>query len=226
MHRFNFNHRLLLSVPLAATAALVLAALVCVRAPATYARSITQTAPVHIASQGPCTSKVCTFQLQVNPGLLAGKPFACPAIQNARASIIITNRFATNAQNDVMILTAIGLPRNTGFDMFLVQNSPLDSGTFPGFGFGWYQSDVQSNSFGFAAVRVQGIFDHETFIENPNDPFNPIHTFNVGFWFNSPTEEQQVCGNATAPAATPFNGEQNAGLLAMITQGEPLQFVQ
>ena len=161
----------------------------------------------------------------MNPGLQPGKPFACPAIQHAKASITIIDRFATNAQNDVMTLIATGLPRNTGFDMFLVQNSPLDSGTFPGFGFGWYQSDLQSNSFGFASVRVQGIFDHETFIENPNDPFNPIHTFNVGFWFNSPTEEQQVCGNATAPAKTPFNGEQNAGLLAMITQGGPLQLV-
>jgi hypothetical protein len=34
-----------------------------------------------------------------------------------------------------------------------------------------------------------------------------------------------VCHNAKAPAKTPFNGEQTAGLLAMITQGEPLQFV-
>jgi hypothetical protein len=151
-------------------------------------------------------------------------PFACPAIQKAQAHITISNRFATGALNDVMILTASGLPRNTGFDMFLVQNSPLDSGTFPGFGFGWYQSDVQSNSNGNASVRVQGIFDKETFIENPGDPFNPIHTFNVGFWFNSPNEEARVCPSAT-PAKTPFNGEQNAGLLAMITQGEPLQFV-
>ena len=52
----------------------------------------------------------------------------------------------------------------------------------------------------------------------------PIHTFNVGFWFDSPTQEQQVC-KSTAPAPTPFNGEQNAGLLAMITRGEPLRFV-
>ncbi len=108
--------------------------------------------------------------------------------------------------------------------MFLVQNSPLDKGTFPGFGFGWYQSDVQSDSHGNANVRVQGIFDEETFIENPANPFVPIHTFNVGFWFGSPTQEAKVCGSQK-PAKTPFNGEQNAGLLAMITQGEPLQFV-
>jgi len=178
----------------------------------------------------------------VNPGLLAGKPFACPAIQNAHARITITNRFVTDAQNDIMVLTARGLPPNTGFDLFLVQNSPLDAGTFPGFGFGWYQSDLQSNasegntevfhrgdfesnSEGHAEVTVRGIFDKETFIENPADPFNPIHTFNVGFWFNSPDEEAKVCPSAT-PAKTPFNGEQNAGLLAMITQGEPLQFVE
>jgi hypothetical protein len=226
MRHFSSRRRLLLSITLAASMALVLAVLVGVRAPATYARSTMRTAPaVSHAAQGPCTSEFCTFQLGVNPGLLAGKPFACPAIQNAQAFITITNRFATNAQNDVMTLSARGLPPNTGFDMFLVQNSPLDS-EFPGFGFGWYQSDVESNALGSATVRVQGIFDHETFIENPGDPFNPIHTFNVGFWFNSPTEEQQVCGNATAPAKTPFNGEQDAGLLAMITQGEPLQFVQ
>jgi hypothetical protein len=160
----------------------------------------------------------------VNPGLLAGQKFACPAIQNAQAKITITNRFATGAQNDIMTLTATGLPSNTGFDMFLVQNSPLDQGTFPGFGFGWYQSDVQSDSYGNTSVTVQGIFDKETFIENPANPFVPIHTFNVGFWFNSPQEEAKVCPSAT-PAKTPFNGEQNAGLLAMITQGEPLQLV-
>ena len=221
---FSFHRRLLLSVLLAATVVSVLGALVGSRVSNIYARSTVQTAPAAQDGQGKCKDKSCTFQLQVNPALLSGR-FACPAIQNAQAQITISNRFARDTQNDIMVLTASGLPRNTGFDMFLVQNSPLDPGPFPGFGFGWYQSDVQSNSNGNASVRVQGIFDKETFIENPADPFEPIHTFNVGFWFNSPTREQHVCHNAQAPAATPFNGEQNAGLLAMITQGEPLQFV-
>jgi len=170
-----------------------------------------------------CSTAVCTFSLGVNPGLGAGKPFACPAIQNARATITISNRFRLNAQNDVMVVHASGLPPNTGFDLFLIQNSPRDAGAFPGFGFGWYQSDLQSNSYGSATAVVAGIFDVETFIENPANAFSPIHTYNVGFWFNSPPDEQRVCGNATAPAATPFNGEQNAGLLAMITTGGPLQ---
>ena len=222
MRRFSFHNRLLPSLLLAATGVVVLAALVGTTA---YARSTVQTKPPPSASQGPCTRRICTFELQVNPGLQPGKQFACPAIQNAQARITITNRFVTGAQNDIMDLTASGLPPNTGFDMFLVEHTPLDAGTFSGFGFGWYQSDLQSDSNGHAEVNVRGIFDKETFIENPADPFNPIHTFNVGFWFNSPDEEAKVCPSAT-PAKTPFNGEQNAGLLAMITQGEPLQFVQ
>jgi hypothetical protein len=222
MRCFSFHRRLFPCALLAATAMVVLAALISTTA---SARSIVQAKPPLHAPQGKCTRRVCTFELQVNPGLQPGHPFACPAIQNARAHITITNRFVTGAQNDIMVLTARGLPKNTGFDMFLVQNSPLDQGTFPGFGFGWYQSDIQSNSSGHAEVTVRGIFDKETFIENPADPFKPIHTFNVGFWFNSPEEEAKVCGNQAAPAKTPFNGEQNAGLLAMITQGEPLQFV-
>lgn len=226
MLRISRQHRLLPVMLLTGTLLLVLFTLAGTRAPATYARTAANAGPAKVAApaQGNCTTSPCTFKLGVNPGLLSGS-FACPAIQNATATITITNRFVNNAQNDVMTLNASGLPKNTGFDLFLVQNSPLDSGTFNGFGFGWYQSDVNSNGSGKATVKVQGIFDKETFIENPASPFTPIHTFNVGFWFSSPTQEKNVCGNATAPAKTPFNGEQDAGLNAMITQGEPLQFV-
>lgn len=224
-HHFSFNRRLLLAILWVALAMAVIAALAGARIATTHVQAAGHSTSAPSAAQDGCHGSTCTFQLHVNPGLLSG-PFACPAIQHAQAHITITNRFVTGAQNDIMVLTASGLPKNTAFDLFLVQNSPLDKGTFSGFGFGWYQSDLQSDSNGNASVRVQGIFDKETFIENPADPFNPIHTFNVGFWFNSPTQEQQVCHNATAPAATPFNGEQNAGLLAMITKGEPLQFVR
>ena len=171
-----------------------------------------------------CTSSTCTFPLSVNPGLQAGKPFACPAIQHATGSISVTNRFARNAPNDTMTVTASGLPPSTGFDLFLVQSSPLDT-NFSSFGFGWYQSDVNSNSTGHASVSVHGIFDKETFIENPNSQFSPIHTFDVGFWFSSPSQEAAKCHSAV-PAKTPFNGEQNAGLNAMITSGEPLGLIR
>ena len=160
----------------------------------------------------------------VNPGLASGKPFACPAIQNATGSITILNRFARHTQNDILTLTASGLPPSTGFDLFLVEHSPFDT-NFSNFGFGWYQSDVNSNSSGNASVTVKGVFDKETFIENPSSPTTPIHTFNVGFWLSSPTQEAARCASA-APASTPFNGEQNAGLNAMITKGAPLGLVK
>jgi hypothetical protein len=223
MRHFSLHRRWQPLVLLAAIVVSVLTALAGTVLMTNAQTTIQTTFPAQPA-QGTCHSASCSFQLHVNPGLLSGS-FACPAIQHAQAQITITNRFVTNDQNDVMTLKANGLPPNTGFDMFLVQNSPLDQGKFSGFGFGWYQSDVQSDAYGNASVTVQGIFDKETFIENPANPFVPIHTFNVGFWFGSPTDEQQVCHNAKAPAKTPFNGEQNAGLLAMITQGEPLQFV-
>ena len=213
---------------LAAIAALLMlilaAATVSAAASYTPKAQTAQGAQALAATTGPFASAKCRFQLKVNPALLSGGKFACPAIQGATATITITNRFATKSQNDVMTLKAEGLPKNTGFDLFLVQHSPLDAG-FGGFGFGWYQSDLQSNDKGEASVRVQGIFDKETFIENPADPFTPIHTFNVGFWFNSPADQAAVCGGPTPPTG-PFNGEQNAGLLAMITSGRPLQLVQ
>jgi hypothetical protein len=194
--------------------------------PASAGVQAAQSVSARQATDGPCTGATCMFPLGVNPALLnVNGSFFCPAIANAQAQIRILNHVAAGGQNDIMFLTASGLPKNTLFDLFLVQHSPLDSGAFSGFGFGWYQSDVQSNASGVASVKVQGIFDVETFIENPADQFTPIHTYNVGFWFDSPTEEATVCGSAT-PAATPFNGEQHAGLLAMITQGEPLQFVK
>lgn len=221
----TFCRRTLLSLLLVVMVASALALFAGSAGSPIYARAVERTASTSQAAQTACTTSPCKFQLQVNPGLLSGA-FACPAIQGAKAHITITNRFATGALNDVMTLTASGLPPHTGFDMFLVQNSPLDPGTFSSFGFGWYQSDVESSSTGTASVKVQGIFDKETFIENPSNPFTPINTFNVGFWFDSPTVEQQVCKNANPPAKTPFNGEQDAGLLAMITQGEPLGLVR
>lgn len=217
------RHRFVVLSTLVAIALIMIPTGVIARAAGAHAAPHAHTGRHALAASS--SALISTFSLGVNPGLAAGKPFACPAIQGARATITVINRFALNAQNDVMELQARGLPPNTGFDLFLVEHSPLDGGTFPGFGFGWYQSDLQSNGEGTASVRVQGIFDQETFIENPSSPFSPIHTYNVGFWFNSPTDEQKVCGNATAPAATPFNGEQHAGLLAMITSGEPLQTI-
>ena len=87
---------------------------------ATPSRSLADSAPTS------------TFNLFVNPGLAAGKPFACPAMQNASAQITVTNRFVGDALNDVMTLTATGLPPKTAFDVFLVEHSPISNTAFAG----------------------------------------------------------------------------------------------
>jgi hypothetical protein len=46
-------------------------------------------------------------------------------------------------------------------------------------------------------------------------PANPINTFNLGFWFNNPQNAVDCGFDPTHP--TPFNGEHNAGPLAMIS---------
>jgi hypothetical protein len=53
-----------------------------------------------------------------------------------------------------------------------------------------------------------------------------IHTCNVGFWLNAPSEELQGDGATSAPAMTPFNGEQNTAVLTRINRRALLQTIQ
>jgi hypothetical protein len=143
-------------------------------------------------------------------------------LPNAAARV----RVVTHGQTETMTVNASGLPANTGFDLFILQlpNAP--------FGVSWYQSDLQAGNDGTASVQVIGRFSAETFAVAPspgasapvvhpgldaasNPPFAPIHTFHVGFWFNSPTE---AAAAGCAATVTPFNGEHNAGVQAMSTR--------
>ena len=151
----------------------------------------------------------------------SGAAVAANCLPNAAAKV----RVVTHGQTETMTVNASGLPRNTGFDLFITQlpNAP--------FGVSWYQSDLQSGSDGTAAVTVIGRFSVETFAVAPNTgvapvvhpgidaatnpPFAPIHTFHVGFWFNSPTD---AAAAGCAGTVTPFNGEHNAGVQAMSTR--------
>ncbi|WP_230468480.1 hypothetical protein [Amycolatopsis mediterranei] len=133
-------------------------------------------------------------------------------------------RVVTHGLNETMTLRATGLPADTGFDLFIIQvpNGP--------FGVSWYQSDLQSGDDGTASVTVIGRFNVETFAVAPNTApapvvhpqdaasnpaFAPIHTFHVGFWFNSPADAVKAGCPGTV---TPFNGEHNAGVQAMSTR--------
>jgi hypothetical protein len=124
-----------------------------------------------------------------------------------------------------------GLPPNTNFDFFVIQVP-----TAP-FGLSWYQGDLQADDDGDAFQHFRGRFSIETFIVAPgsapaphvfNDPpfpdastnhsFNPVQTYHLGLWFNSPDDAKKAgCPNAE----TPFNGEHNAGIQVLNTSNFP-----
>jgi hypothetical protein len=122
---------------------------------------------------------------------------------------------------EVMNVDASGLPANTAFDLFVIQlpNAP--------FGLSWYQGDMQSDPEGRAQGTFIGRFNEETFIVAPgtgvapvvhdadaatNPATEPVHTYHVGLWFNSPADAAAAGCPATV---TPFNGEHNAGIQAL-----------
>ena len=126
--------------------------------------------------------------------------------------------------NDTLVLSAQNIRPGVAFDMFTVQRTNLLSDrtvdpAFTGsFGFAWYQSDLQANREGkinatIKTVLLDQIFGFDPELSNPA----PVNTFHVGFWFNNPADAT-VDGCAfdiTHP--TPFNGEHQAGPLAMIS---------
>ena len=148
---------------------------------------------------------------------------ANPCLPDAKAKVEITS----DGTAEDMFIVASGLPPNTGFDFFVIQVP-----TAP-FGLAWYQGDVQSDADGDAVQHFRGRFSIETFIVAPgvapsprvfNDqPFpdaaqnpatNPVQTYHLGIWFNSPADAQAAgCPNTM----TPFNGEHNAGIQVLNT---------
>jgi hypothetical protein len=152
---------------------------------------------------------------------------AAGCLQGAHARVHVESQ----GQTETMTIRATGLPRNTEFDVFVTQlpNAP--------FGVSWYQSDLESNRAGRAQVTVRGRFNVETFAVAPgagaaprphggldaatNPAFAPIHTFHVGFWFNSPADAKKA---GCLDTVTPFNGDHNAGVQAMSTRNAPNNF--
>lgn len=145
---------------------------------------------------------------------------ASGCIPNAKATVTITN--VKGGQR--MDITASGLPRRTGFDLFLTQAAGAP------FGMSWYQGDVTSNRWGKATASFVGIFSRETFTVAPgttsapqfdgsdassNPTMSPLHQTHVGLWFNSATKAASLGCDGTV---TPFNGDHHAGVQAMSTR--------
>jgi hypothetical protein len=162
------------------------------------------------ATGATATDSSFSFALQPSSSAIS----AC--LPNASGHVTIT----TGALNDVMTVTISGMPKGTGFDLFVIQQ--------PGapFGISWYQSDIHAGSNGTGSATVRGVFDSETFSVSPGGTttFAPTHQFHLGVWFNSP----QVPFNrgcepgATSPIITPFNGDQHAGIQVLNTAEFPV----
>jgi hypothetical protein len=132
---------------------------------------------------------------------------------------------------EALDIDATGLPANTDFDLFVIQVP-----TAP-FGLSWYQGDLETDGNGSAHGHFLGRFSIETFFVAPgvapapvvfddqpfpdastNPAFNPIQTYHLGVWFNSPADAGQA---GCAATVTPFNGEHNAGIQVLNTARFP-----
>ncbi len=162
------------------------------------------------------------FPMVRTPALAAAP--AC--VPYARATVTIDPRGPVEG----MTVRVEGLPPNTDFDFFVIQqpNGP--------FGMAWYQGDIETNARGVGYGSFIGRFNEETFIVAPgsvpapsvhnhafpdatlNPKTGPIHTFHLGLWFNSP----QDAAKAGCPGnVTPFNGEHDAGVQVLNTSNFP-----
>jgi hypothetical protein len=123
--------------------------------------------------------------------------------------------------NEILTLNVYNLAPNTGYDLFVIEipHAP--------FGISWYQSDLQTDHDGDGSVRVQGIFNVETFSVSqqgsPTVSFGATHQYHLGLWFNDPNVPFKLgCEpGKTSAVVTPFNGEQHAGIQVLNTSTFP-----
>ena len=166
------------------------------------------------APAGAATSSAVanSFSFQLKPSSAAIT--AC--LPNAGGHVTITPQ----ALNDKMVVSLHGMPANTGFDLFVIQQP-----TAP-FGVSWYQTDIHSGSTGTGTATVRGVFDSETFSVSPGGTttFAPTHQYHLGLWFNNPKVPFSLgCEpGGTAPVVTPFNGNQHAGIQVLNTAQFPV----
>jgi len=169
---------------------------------------------------GPTAGSAVTFKMAVSGGAAACLP-------NATATV----KIIPTGPVEFMDVTVKNLPPNTEFDLFVIQVP-----TAP-FGIAWYQGDIETDEDGEGHQRYVGRFNIETFavaqppggqpapvVHNPpeslvrddsfNPAFEPIHTYHLGIWFNSPADAAKAGCPATV---TRFNGDHNAGIQVLRT---------
>jgi hypothetical protein len=159
------------------------------------------------SAQGATAASV-SFSMVRTAGLLSG------CVPKATATVTIT----PNGPTETMTVAVSGLPANTDFDFFVIQQPAAP------FGMSWYQGDIVTGSTGAKTQKFIGRFSIETFVVAPgalsaptphgsldassNPSTKPVHMFHLGLWFNSGTDAAKAgCPNVV----TPFNGTHNAG---------------
>ena len=127
--------------------------------------------------------------------------------------------------NDRLEIQLRNILPGLAFDMFTVEHSKfLAAGTIDpafvarnkSFGLAWYQSDLEVKNDHRNVTTIQTVLVDQIFGFDPVVGLAPTNTFHVGFWFNRP-EDATNCGFT---GFTPFNGEHQAGPLAMISLPE------
>ena len=165
---------------------------------------------VTVATSATATSSTLTFALQPSSAAIS----AC--LPNAKGSVTIT----TGTLNDTRKVTIQGMPHNSGFDLFVIQQPTAPIGV------SCYQTDIHAGSTGTGTATVRGVFDSETFSVSPGGTttFAPTHQYHLGLWFNSSKVPFSLgCEpGATSPIVTPFNGAQNAGIQVLNTAQFPV----
>jgi hypothetical protein len=152
-----------------------------------------------------------TFTLHPNPDFIN-----CLKKGSATPSATVT--VGQGALTDDLTIIGSGIKPGLAFDLFTVQRSNLlyngaKDPNFTNFGLAWYQTDLQANSKGQIFGTLHTILVNQIFGFDPDVSLAPTNTFHVGFWFNNPADAY-ACGFS---GSTPFNGQHNAGPLAMIS---------
>jgi hypothetical protein len=192
---------------------------------------MTGVAPVRAQCVGAaCSAPVAT---STNPTTIQfamrSSPGAKSCLPNAVA-LVVDHSFGEFENLEVVVT---GLPKNTDFDLFSIEvpNAP--------FGLSWYIGDIETDSTGGGVGNFVGRFNIETFVISPGVPSspppnvfpsppavvpeatagvktNPVQLYHLGLWFNSADD----AAKAGCPAThTPFNGEHNAGIQVLNTDG-------
>jgi hypothetical protein len=184
--------------------------------PAVLAAAAFAVLALTMTAGGQAASNSIRFAMTASPG-------AATCLPNASAVVNVTSSGGV----ETMKVNVRHLPPRTEFDFFVIQvpNAP--------FGLSWYQGDIQTNGEGKGGQIFRGRFNIETFIvapappapapvvhnnafpdANTNPTTEPVHTFHLGLWFNSPADAVEA---GCPGAVTPFNGEHNAGIQVLNT---------